>query len=1045
MSSLIEHTRNRMRRLAIAGWCCMISSIGSISSLHAFTWPTSPGEIANINDGETVEVTTAEDLAACAACDEIYIGEGATLHFTNLADNAILECKFTGSGHIRGTMPPTGNAPWVEDGCRRLLFKGDLSGFTGDLKFEYLLATFVTDKSGTFPMTFIEENVTTVQFGGGNVVYHNPIDFKGGANTGLYIDSYATLAGPITMRAGSIRGASPTLPSSGGTITGDITFAENYAYIEDGIKILGKTITANGGGMLFVDGGPIDLAAKLSGIGQIYSYSANALITFQASDLVPSDAIIVFGNQQWASGGALDLNGYDQKCGQILHSSGDVYYCTPENTSISSSAGPAVFSIVGAQPSISWPGTLKGHVSLSYEATTDNETLALTSPSHETDGKLAVKRGNLSIEGALPVLSGIEVAGTGKLTLMNSEINSGVKLLFSENGKLVLGGGVNLVVDYCRIDGAGLPAGEYNADSPKLFGRLLGTGILRVENDAPLVEGKTFVWTGAGEDDSVNTPGNWESGTAPLFNGTERLVFNTDVERKQAIFPYGVAVYAIDIQGKSDFTLSSKESDNATIALGPGGLTMKKSDELSAFITLNLNIPIELSVVPQTWALESFWHQLKAYAPWSGRASGNSQFTIKAGGRLILYANNSALETALTIENLAPNNVPGFGDLRSIGQPYIYHPAALGSPERMATFIDCVPRFINNAGEIVNKVPLYINSNLPALQQSYFEESNYPLYLDGKVTFFGGFGSDVSMRNGVHFRGGIEVENDRLTLRLGESDTWIENAPIAAKSEFHVDGTSILRIMTPGNSWQSLHVYKGTVSLGAENALDATGTVQMGEPYEWYSGSPSLDLGGFNQQVARFCSGINLAAFPDNFVTLSSDKPAILEIKSESAAEDLMRLKVSGAAGISFDTPGSLSFTNVLSDTAGTLQVKRGKVQFLAGSGWTAVTNIVLSGGTIAIGAGVGDTAFGPNAGSSSANTIISEGKFEIAAGEQITVKTLQRKIASDKNKMYAPGIYYGSEAAVEVAESERVDWIAGGGSVRVLRPAILPMMIMIR
>ena len=61
---------------------------------------------------------------------------------------------------------------------------------------------------------------------------------------------------------------------------------------------------------------------------------------------------------------------------------------------------------------------------------------------------------SISHQGALPVLSGIEVAGTGKLTLMNSKINSGVKLLFSESGKLVLGEGVNLVVDYCKKENA---------------------------------------------------------------------------------------------------------------------------------------------------------------------------------------------------------------------------------------------------------------------------------------------------------------------------------------------------------------------------------------------------------------------------------------------------------------------------------------------------------------------------------------------------------------------------------------------------------------
>lgn len=1007
--------------------------LGCVYAAAAFDWPAAGGT-AVIPAGETVEVTSTSDLNAAAACGAIEIGDGATLSFTNVTANATIAGAIRGTGTLLGCNAATGKNN-NSTGTYRLTFTGDLSGFTGNLAFRYLYATFNTAKCGTFPMKFVEENNNTVQLQGA-YTYANPIDFSGGANQGLLIGALATCAGDIVWRGGSIRGTSGNPPTSGGTITGTITCPNNDIYIENGIKMLGPVFTGASGKYLRVDGGPLDLQAKISGFSQLHTYRPTGVITFLADDLVPATCAIQFGISSWAGGGYLDLNGHDQQCASITHSSNEQNFCTPANTTITSGTAPATFSIVGAQGNVTFPGSLKGHVSLRYASSSAN-TLTMTSGVHTTDGALRVQKGKMRLTAGsgLPNLSELEVSGTGELTLESSDVNPGhVVVTLADDGVLTLAEGVTLVADQARVNGKGLKPGSYTKDSAEMAGRLAGAGTLTVVNDAPVVEGATFTWTGAGADALVTTAANWAGGAAPAFDGTERLVFPTDAARTTATFAATVEVYAIDVRGEAPFTLDAANA-SAKIVMGAGGFNLTNT-HVSAIVQHRLNVPVELGPLPQTWTLASTNVRLEVNAPWTGRPAGDAPLTIRSWGRLLLKADNAALETGLVVTNCATSFGNAFGPL---GQPFVYHEKGLGAATRPATFLGGLPRFMNASRPFTNAVPLRVSNVATGVEQAYFNDSSaHPLYLDGRVTYIAWADGETYVRSGVHFRGGIAVENGKnLSLRINGAHTYIENEPVAFDGNLYIDYGNTLHIGSQGNSWRQLCLYKATLVCEADDVLPAGSSVRMSEPNSWYSGWPVVDLNGHDQRCARFYSGLDLKAFPDRYVALRSAEPALLEVKGETVYNDVAALTVLGQAGLCFDAPGSLAFTNRLSSTTGTLQVKRGAVKICAGAGWTATTNIVLNGGAIAVAKGAGAKAFGADQNLSEAAVTRTAGVFDVAAGEQATVRTMVFVDESGKVRGVTPGVYYAKDSAAAVPASYKVDWITGGGALRILRSAI--------
>ena len=188
------------------------------------------------------------------------------------------------------------------------------------------------------------------------------------------------------------------------------------------------------------------------------------------------------------------------------------------------------------------------------------------------------------------------------------------------------------------------------------------------------------------------------------------------------------------------------------------------------------------------------------------------------------------------------------------------------------------------------------------------------------------------------------------------------------------------------------------------------------------------------------------AEYPNNYTTVDSSTPAMLEIATGTAYNDLVPLKVTGAAGLKFNAAGSLTFTNFTSATTGTLEVDRGTVRIARGSGWTATTNVVLAGGTLAVAPGAGATAFGPRQGASDALlTVVATNTptLSVAAGEQATVNMLAVVEADGRVHEKNPGVYGGPDAGRPAYYT--LSWMSGTGTLFVRRSALNGTMLILR
>ena len=212
----------------------------------------------------------------------------------------------------------------------------------------------------------------------------------------------------------------------------------------------------------------------------------------------------------------------------------------------------------------------------------------------------------------------------------------------------------------------------------------------------------------------------------------------------------------------------------------------------------------------------------------------------------------------------------------------------------------------------------------------------------------------------------------------------------------------------------------------------------------------AIDLNGYNQSVSRIypawtgyetVGGHNWAA---TYGLVTSAKPATLEITGTETT--VFPVKFEGAAGLHMNGTGSFTITNKLSNTTGELKVSKGTVRFARDAGWTAVTNIVLAGGTLAVDAGAGAKAFGSAQNKSDALlTVISTNTptLSIAAGEQATVNMLA--IVEEDGRIHEknPGVYGGPAAGLSA--NQTLSWISGSGTLFVRRSALNGTMLIVR
>jgi hypothetical protein len=500
------------------------------------------------------------------------------------------------------------------------------------------------------------------------------------------------------------------------------------------------------------------------------------------------------------------------------------------------------------------------------------------------------------------------------------------------------------------------------------------------------------------------------------------------------------------VSGENALNISGGE--NSKIVLGEGGINIERSDDAITSLEHIIDVPLDISYVPQSWILDATNTTLSIKKSIS---SLNSVLPIlidsKEKGGIGFYEDNLNLTVPLVFTNLTVY-MP----------PRVYHPNGLGSPSREVTFSGSHPNFMNATWgkPFTNYVPLRISSNnTTAKPGRYLQESGRTdciLYLAGPVTFYSVVTSQKNLysRGHLHFLGGIIDDNSReLCFRMEGGDNWIEDKPINFSSPLTIDYESVLNIAATNNVWSTLHYYAAKIKCQNENVLAVDGEMKAGHGHNVYFRVPggSLDLNGYNQKVKRFYIGWNPASTSTNskgvpyytgYTVVTSAVPASLQITGD--ASDVISVDFQGVAGLNYNGTGVLTLTNHTQTTLGELKVSQGRVNLSSGSGWIATTNVVVEGGILSVGKEVGARAFGQEQDASRANLWFSgSGVLDIAEGERATVLTLTKINEDGTLKYCTPGVYGGADCAV--AGVIKNDNITGAGVLYVrstLKPSTL-------
>ena len=1008
----------KLTRIAMIAAAAMFAA-----DVNAFDWPAAGGT-ATIPAGETVTVT-GNDVTTAAACGAIVIEAGATLKFSNITANATFAGSISGSG--------TFSAENASDKTYRLTFTGDLSAFTGNFDFKYVYSTFNTALSGSAPIKIVAANIaSTYPYFTGGHTYNNPLDVSVGANYGLQVTSNSVIAGAVTWRGGRLHG---------GRVTGSFALA-GTCYAVSGASFEGGIVkSGSANAYLEADNGTMHFKSSVGAITHVCVINASGKAIFYGENLLAESITLAIG-KTWGSShraGTYDLNGYSQRAKTLsLVDSGNMV----ANTTIITSESSATLTLLNQSADINYNGQIKGAASLDMSSSS-GKTITLSGTANNTTGSLTVRTGTLALGASAKFLnlSSFVVTNTGTLSVSTENVNPNVELNIFGSGVVNVAAGTTLQVSHAKLDGVYIPSGDYMQGSEVFGNHLAGGGTLRVLNDAPVVAGDTYVWTGAAGDGLLTTDGNWEGGSAPdLTAGTAKLFFSAGTA--SATVSGTAHVYGITFCTNAAFTLTGSDA-NAKVVLGEGGFLF--TNTAAASVTHVLDVPVEMGTLPQTWCVAANT-QLSLTAPLTGRQALNP-LTIDCRGRVHFRADNSDLLTPLVLTNVT-----------TVTQPYIYNMKGLGAKSRFTTVWGGLPRFVTDSpagGSLTNETPLRLRSNLTNQEGAYINSSNKAyLYLTGLVSFIGPGGqSEIYFKGNVHFVGGITNEtNHGLCFRMAGGNNWIEGKPMRLTKTFQQDYPSVLNIAVTNNYWELLYPMKATIRCHCDYALAVGRPVYFGAVNSVFYSTPmaAIDLNGYNQSVSRIypawtgyetVGGHNWAA---TYGLVTSATPATLEITGTETT--VFPVKFEGAAGLHMNGTGSFTITNKLSNTTGELKVSKGTLRFARDAGWTAVTNIVLAGGTLAVDAGAGAKAFGSAQNKSDALlTVVSANSptLSIAAGEQATVNMLA--IVDEDGKIHEknPGIYGGPAAGLSA--NQTLSWISGSGTLFVRRSALNGTMLIVR
>jgi hypothetical protein len=277
---------------------------------------------------------------------------------------------------------------------------------------------------------------------------------------------------------------------------------------------------------------------------------------------------------------------------------------------------------------------------------------------------------------------------------------------------------------------------------------------------------------------------------------------------------------------------------------------------------------------------------------------------------------------------------------------HAYHQGDSYGPYRFSW--DCFPLYIfdrlGSAQTLAISAP--ISGGTPT--DPFIKIGDGTLSLTGTNTFE----SLLVITNGfLSVNNGTALGNPTNTITL--------HRPTSTSSSFNKIGplyfTDIVatneRPIIVGSAVSYIGLYKGTFLCGAPHVLPTNSYVSFGVGYAMKG---FLDLNGFDQQV-KFLRYSTASGSTNIFV--NSAHPATLTLQGDSDVRPFVGY-FSGAASLRHRNSGTLAFISpgCASTTTGDLLIEAGTVAFRTGASWTGSTNITVTGGTLSVEGGDGNT-----------------------------------------------------------------------------------------
>jgi len=975
------------------------------------------GDKAIIPSGFTAEVADS-DVATVAALGDLEIQSGGKVSFVNTGTALDLSANLSGAGTITSTNAATitlsgenenftgpttfvttpvtvtsrhglgGASRTVVHQYARLLFKGN--GLTNDVP----LGLYGSRKGSDLLLTenrkdpFVQNGAVT-HYDGSYISYGN-YTFNDGwynKNNVLYVDVSGGVVVSFLNKPWDVTHIN----------TFDISCPGETSLLEGGNRIVLGAAGNTWSSFVFYGGGSIVCTAE----GALHDIREMRL-----------------GNNG-SHYGKIDLGGYNQTVSYLAHAFNwtpaktDTFECTV------TSGTPATLTMslnVGTEAN--WWSAIRFRGQVGMRLTGDGKYTFKYRVS-DTTGTLYADAGTVAFEDGAGWCGDVEASGGAAVVLgagASLDPDGKSEVTLSGSAKLVLSNGVNVTCRKFTVGGEVLAVGNYSAAT--LPGRLEGEGSVIVPPDYS--EGGRFVWTGAAGDGLVKTDGNWEGGNAPDLLGSDTLVFNDDAHGNHATLPAGSpVVYGLEFACAADFSLSAP--NGTTLNLGPGGVKTSNGTEEGISVTYALNVPVSV-YFPQNgvWFLAD-GTVLELPRALSGGSSTDSFAIDGTGAKLVFGGDNASLGAQLCISQAAVR---------------VTSPRGLGGTARYTTFICTGTPDLKFTGlGLTNETPFALNAYFNTADQMLTENFDDPLVMKGafKLAVPSGNVANFYIGSNYRFEGGVATDgcNVYFTGKGGAySSATVTGKPLdmqgVANYVVFTDGTWHFDVA--GTTYKQINI-GGKIVCGAAEVLKSNaglGYFSLGLPGHW--GGGCLDLNGYDQTLTTI---FNNSASPTKgsteYGTVTSETAAVLKNSRSdgSGAQTAMPYVFSGLAG--FEQAGTRTnvFVNALSDTAGTLKVTNGGLVLKWGAGWTNVSEVVVSGGTLYVNADSADMAFGPARGRSSASLSISgAGRLALEEGGLSAVQNF----FVDGTKRDTG--FYGSKECTDgrVPAVHKIAQIAGGG-----------------